>query len=207
MDKMEKEEISWSRRLLDVLDGEKLLTEEAYGPEGEVDQTGVRFGYSELVRTLIGKKRTVATMESCTGGQIASLLTDTEGSSEVFKGGFITYRNEAKTLNGVPEAVIEKFGVYSPVTAAFMAEACRAKLGSDIGIGITGSFGNTDPANADSVPGEVYFSIADSHATRCYHCTVPAQGSRLSYKLYMAGVIAAKLFIILTSKCACMCCK
>ena len=203
---MEKEDVSWSRRLLDALDGEPLLTEEAFGPEGEVDQAGVRFGYGELVKTLIVRKLSISTMESCTGGQIASLLTDTEGSSEVFKGGFVTYRNEAKILNGVPESVIDKFGVYSPVTAAFMAEACKARLGSTIGIGITGSFGNTDPNNADSVPGEVYFSIADSHATRCYHCTVPAQSSRLSYKLYMAGVVAAKLFLILSSKCACMCC-
>ena len=93
---MKTEEIKWSRRLLDALDGQPLLTEEAFGPEGEVDQAGVRFGYGELVKTLIARKLTIATMESCTGGQIASLLTDTEGSSEVFKGGFVTYRNEAK---------------------------------------------------------------------------------------------------------------
>ena len=203
MDKMEREDIAWSRRLVDALEGEPLLIEEAFGPEGEVDQTGVRFGYGELVKILIARKLSIATMESCTGGQIASLLTDTEGSSEVFKGGFVTYRNEAKTLNGVPESVIDKFGVYSSVTAAFMAEACKKKLGSTIGIGITGSFGNTDPNSSDSVPGEVYFAISDPCATRCYHCTVPAQGSRLSYKLYMAGVVAAKLFLILTAKCSC----
>ena len=203
MDKMEREDIAWSRRLVDALEGEPLLTEEAFGPEGEVDQTGVRFGYGELVKMLIARKLSIATMESCTGGQIASLLTDTEGSSEVFRGGFVTYRNEAKTLNGVPESVIDKFGVYSPVTAAFMAEACKKKLGSIIGIGITGSFGNTDPNNSDSVPGEVFFAISDPCATRCYHCTVPAQSSRLSYKLYMAGVVAAKLFLILTAKCSC----
>ena len=203
MDKMEREDIAWSRRLVDALEGEPLLTEEAFGPDGEVDQTGVRFGYGELVKMLIARKLSIATMESCTGGQIASLLTDTEGSSEVFRGGFVTYRNEAKTLNGVPESVIDKFGVYSSVTAAFMAEACKKKLGSTIGIGITGSFGNTDPNNSDSVPGEVYFAISDPCATRCYHCTVPAQSSRLSYKLYMAGVVAAKLFLILTAKCSC----
>ena len=202
---MKTEEIKWSRRLLDALDGERLLTEEAFGPEGEVDQAGVRFGYGELVKTLIARKLTIATMESCTGGQIASLLTDTEGSSEVFKGGFVTYRNEAKVLSGVPGSVIEKFGVYSPVTAAFMAEACKTKLESTIGIGITGSFGNTDPNNADSVPCEVYFAISDPCATRCYHCTVSAQGSRLSYKLYMAGVVAAKLFLILSAKSSCHC--
>lgn len=202
---MKTEDVSWSRRLDDVLSGESLLTEEAYGPEGEVNQNGVRLGYGELVRTLIGKKKTIATMESCTGGQMASLLTDTEGSSAVFRGGFVTYCNEAKAFEGVPESVIEKFGVYSSETAAFMAETCRSRLGSDIGVGITGSFGNIDPSNSDSVPGEVFFAISDSCATRCYHCSVPAQSSRLSYKLYMAGVIAAKLFIILNNKCGCMC--
>ncbi len=202
---METKEIAWSPRLVDALAGEPLLTEEAYGPDGEVNADGVRFGYGELVRTLIGKKKTIATMESCTGGQIASLLTDTEGSSAVFRGGFVTYCNEAKAFEGVPESVIEKFGVYSSETAAFMAEACKGQLKSDIGVGITGSFGNIDPNNSDSVPGEVFFAISDSCATRCYHCSVPAQSSRLSYKLYMAGVIAAKLFIILNNEHTCMC--
>ena len=201
-----EQERKWSAELERALSLFKLPYEEVFGPEGEVDQNGVRFGYRELVRSLIGKKKTVATMESCTGGQIASLLTDTEGSSEVVRGGFVTYSNEAKVIDGVPEKIIEHFGVYSLETAAFMAESCRNTLKADIGIGITGSFGNADPANADSVPGEVFFAIATSYGTRCFHCTVPKQSSRLSYKLYMAGVVAAKLFVIVNQKpCACKC--
>lgn len=71
-----------------------------------------------------------------------------------------------------------------------MAEACRAAYGAHIGLGVTGSFGNADPNNADSVPGEVFFALSSQDGTRAYHCVVPPQPSRLLYKLYMAGVVA-----------------
>ena len=158
-----------------------------------------RAKYRELTETLIRKNITITTMESCTSGQIASLITDTEGSSAIFKGAYVTYSNEMKVQCGVPKNVIEKYGVYSSETAAAMAEACRRNLGADIGIGITGSFGNVDPSNADSVPGEVFFAISPADSTESYHCTVPTQPSRLAYKLYMAEAVADKLFGILPS--------
>ena len=74
-----------------------------------------------------------------------------------------------------------------------MAEACRKAYQADLGIGVTGSFGNVDPDNADSIPGEVYFAIAERVGTQCFHCRIPAQPSRLLYKLYMADVIADQL--------------
>ena len=132
-------------------------------------------------------------MESCTGGQIASLITDPSGSSAILKGAFVTYANEAKVKQGVPAETIERFGVYSSRTAAAMAEACRNAYGADIGLGITGTFGNVDPNNPDSVPGEVFFAIATGRGTMNYHCAVPVQPSRLAYKLYMADVIADRL--------------
>lgn len=171
--------------------------EEVVGPQGEIGQDKVRKEYEKLTRMLIVRKITIATMESCTGGFLASLLTDTEGSSEVFRGSYVTYSNEAKILNGVPKEIVERFGVYSVQTAASMAEACRRSLKTDIGVGITGSFGNADPANPDSVPGEVFFSIAGAGGTESFHCTVPHQSSRFAYKLYMADVVAARLFEII----------
>ena len=53
----------------------------------------VREGYARLTKLLIERKMTITTMESCTAGQIASLVTDTEGSSAVLKGAFVTYCN------------------------------------------------------------------------------------------------------------------
>ena len=167
------------------------------GPIGVVDETFVRRRYQNLTRLLIDKECTISSMESCTSGLLASLITDTEGSSAIFKGAFVTYSNEAKVQMGVPHQVIDKYGVYSAETAVAMAEACRFAFGTDIAVGITGTFGNTDPKNADSTPGEVFFAIASEKETHSYHCVVPEQPSRLAYKLYMADVIWEQLIPLL----------
>ena len=110
-----------------------MKTEELHGADGPVSEAAVRGKYTELTLGLIRRGLTITTMESCTSGQIASLITDTEGSSAVLKGAFVTYSNEAKIMQGVPAAIIGTYGVYSAETAAAMAEACRAVYGADIG--------------------------------------------------------------------------
>ncbi len=159
----------------------------------KIEEMSVRRSYEALTKALIDKGLTITTMESCTSGQIASLITDTEGASAIMKGACITYSNEAKIMDGVPRETIDKYGVYSPETALAMAKACREKYSADFGIGITGSFGNVDPANRDSVPGEVFFAIEDEDGSRVFHCRVPVQGSRIEYKLYMANLVAEQL--------------
>ena len=91
---------------------------------------------------------------------------------------------------GVSAAVIERYGVYSEQTAAAMAEACRAAYAAGIGVGVTGSFGNADPNNPDSVPGEVFFAVATAEGTATHRRVLPPQPSRLAYKLYAADMIA-----------------
>ena len=113
-----------------------------------------------LLEKLISKNIQVATMESCTSGLIASNITDYEGASQILKGSLITYSNEAKMMAGVSSSIISEFGVYSKETAIEMAWNTKNHFHSDIGIGVTGSFGNVDPANKDSVPGIVYFNIS-----------------------------------------------
>jgi PncC family amidohydrolase len=167
--------------------------EESRGAEGVVDEKIVRKKYADLTKHLIAEGITITTMESCTAGQIATLITDTEGGAAVLKGAFVTYSNEAKIAQGVPRETIEKYGVYSAETAAAMAKACRDVMHADIGIGVTGSFGNVDPNNEDSLPGEVYFAIADKNGIRPYHCTLPTQPTRLLYKLYISEVIVDQL--------------
>lgn len=161
----------------------------------------VRGKYRSLTRALIARNLQITTMESCTAGEIASLITDTEGSSAILKGALVAYSNEAKIQMGVSASVIEQYGVYSAKTARAMAHACRVTFGAAIGIGITGSFGNVDPANADSVPGEVWFAVEFSGKTvqiRDFYCEVPEQGSRHAYKLYMAERVVDELEKILT---------
>ena len=55
----------------------------------------------DIVKKLIDTHTTISTMESCTSGLIASMITDTEGASAIFPGGYVTYLNETKILNGV----------------------------------------------------------------------------------------------------------
>ena len=171
----------------------------------------IRDHYRRLTKLLIDRKYTITTMESATSGQIASLITDTEGSSAVLKGAFITYSNEAKILQGVPAETIEKYTVYSRETAEAMASACMKAYNAQIGIGVTGTMGNVDPANPEaSVPGQVYFAIgmhngigsedgtmSDQPVIESFHLELEPQPSRLMYKLAVAEevykVLLAKL--------------
>ena len=155
------------------------------------EETTVRQAYRKLTHALIAHGATITTMESATSGQIASLITDTEGASAVMKGAFVTYSNVAKIMQGVPEATISQYSVYSRETAAAMADACAAAYGADWAIGVTGTMGNVDPANAAaSVPGQVYFAIAGGGETRTYYIELPPQPTRLAYKLAVAQEIA-----------------
>ena len=149
--------------------------------------------FNALTNALIEKNITITTMESCTSGLIASLITDTEGSSAIFRGAYITYSNQAKIQAGVPSGIIEKFGVYSIETAVAMAAACRKAFGADIGIGVTGSMGNTDPANGDSVPGEVFFAIDFKGNVEKYYIKILPQESRFDYKLAVAAAVAKEI--------------
>jgi len=85
---------------------------------------------------------TVALAESCTGGLLASRLTDVPGSSAYVERGVVCYSNRAKMeLAGVPEAVIAEHGAVSEPVALAMADGIRVRSGTNIGIGITGIAG------------------------------------------------------------------
>ena len=88
------------------------------------------------------KQMTFATAESCTGGEIAKRFTDLPGASAFFKGGAVTYWNEVKSLMlGIAPELIEKKGVVSYDVAKAMAEGIRARLDTDMAIGVTGLAG------------------------------------------------------------------
>lgn len=153
-------------------------------------ESEIRNDYKKLTKFLIKRRLTITTMESATSGQIASLITDTEGSSAVMKGAFVTYCNEAKVMQGVPAEIIEKYTVYSKETAEAMARACADAYGANIGIGVTGTMGNVDPANSEaSIPGQVYFAIEMDGKMNSYYVEIPSQPTRLAYKLAVAKEI------------------
>ena len=85
---------------------------------------------------------TIAVAESCTGGLLASRLTDVPGSSEYVERGVVCYSNQSKTeLAGVPAALIAEHGAVSEPVATALAEGIRSRAGTNIGIGITGIAG------------------------------------------------------------------
>lgn len=84
---------------------------------------------------------TLATMESCTGGLLASTITDVPGSSLYFKGGYVAYTARMKMALGVSADLIERHGVVSAEVAADMARAARVSLDASYGVGITGVAG------------------------------------------------------------------
>ena len=95
----------------------------------------------EVVARLL-EGRTIATAESCTGGLMAGRLTDRAGSSAYVLGGLVVYSDEAKTeLAGVPAELIAAHGAVSPEVATALSAGARARLGADLGIGITGIAG------------------------------------------------------------------
>jgi nicotinamide-nucleotide amidase len=97
----------------------------------------------------------LATAESCTGGMLASLLTDVTGVAHAFDRGFVTYSEESKTeLLGVPADLIAEWGAVSRPVAVAMAEGALARSRAHIALAITGF------ADAGDEPGLVHFACA-----------------------------------------------
>ena len=102
----------------------------------------------------------LATAESCTGGLVASRITDVPGASEVLLGGWVTYSNEAKVRElGVLEESLKKYGAVSAVVAAEMAQGARKKTGADWAVSVTGIAGPGGGSPGKPV-GLVYLGIA-----------------------------------------------
>ena len=101
-----------------------------------------------LIEVASNKELTIATAESCTGGLIAACLTEVSGASQVFKRGFVTYANEAKTdLLGVPDCLFSQLGAVSEEVARAMAEGALDRAKADLAVsatGIAGPGGATD---------------------------------------------------------------
>ena len=137
-----------------------------------------------LGRALREAGRTLATAESCTGGLIASRITDVPGASDYFVEGLVTYSNEAKTaLLGVPEALIAEHGAVSGPVARAMAEGCRQRAKADYSIAVTGIAGPSGGTPEKPV-GLVYIAVADAQGAEVVRQTWP--GTRAQFKTRVA---------------------
>jgi nicotinamide-nucleotide amidase len=115
---------------------------------------GLIFGEDEetfemiIGRLLIKKHKTMCTVESCTGGRIANMITSIPGSSNYYKGSVVAYDNSIKKdVLGIPAEILEKHGAVSRETVERMAEGARVLLKTDYSVatsGIAGPDGGTE---------------------------------------------------------------
>ncbi len=123
---------------------------------------------ADIVAALLrGKNKTLAVVESCSGGQLANQITNIAGSSEYFMGGIVAYSLESKVnLLGLSRAKLQAEGAVNESTAVDMAKAARELFRSDYGIGITGLAGPVSDQSKKPV-GLVYIAAADHKKTLC----------------------------------------
>jgi nicotinamide-nucleotide amidase len=131
-------------------------------------------GLPEAVLTeLRSRGQSLATAESCTGGLVASRLTDVPGASEVFVGGVVSYSNEVKEHQlGVPLDVLIEHGAVAEPVARAMAVGVRDRLSADWGVGITGIAGPTGGTD-DKPVGLVHWAVAGPDGVWADHRVFP----------------------------------
>ena len=132
---------------------QKIIPEHIFG----FDDILLEEAIGELLRS---KGLTLATAESCTGGNIARLITSVPGSSAYFKGSIIAYSNEVKTENlNIGEALIEKHGAVSREVVEAMVRGAIGKFKTDTAVATSGIAG-PDGGTPDKPVGMVWIAVA-----------------------------------------------
>lgn len=141
---------------------------------------GLTYSLPQCVLDLLREKKlTFASAESCTGGMIASAITDLSGSSEVFLYGAVTYANSAKVnALGVSPETLEKCGAVSEETVLQMAKGVRLKAGSDIGVSTSGIAGPTG-GTPDKPVGTVWIAISTKKYEKAFKLFIPGARDRV----------------------------
>lgn len=123
---------------------------------------------SEVLTLLTG--RSLVTAESLTGGGIGAALTAIPGSSEVYKGGVISYTDWVKhNALGVREEDLQKYGAVSEPVARQMAQGVRRLLKADVAVSVTGLAGPGGDEYGNPV-GTVFIGYADEGHTEVREC-------------------------------------
>lgn len=130
-----------------------------------------------IVKLLKEKNLTLSTAESCTGGLLGKVITDISGSSSIYKGGVVTYANEAKEIL-LHVNSIAKHGAVSHQTAAQMAHQIRSRLNADYSLALSGVSGPTGGTPEKPV-GTIYVALSNKRETKTMHQVIlNSRGSR-----------------------------
>ena len=131
-----------------------------------------RMDFKEIIHILQKQRKTIATMESCTGGGVVNAITNLKGACEILRFSAVTYSNEFKIKMGVPKEVIDRYTVYSMETAKEMSRAITTFAESDFGVGVTGKLKVEDPNNPGGDDETVYICLYDKEHEKFYQETI-----------------------------------
>jgi nicotinamide-nucleotide amidase len=135
-----------------------------------------------VARQLTLQNTTIAVAESCTGGLLAQRLTSIAGSSSYFLGGVVCYSNERKTAwADVPPDLIATKGAVSPEVAAALADGIRRRVGSALGVGVTGIAGPGGGSEEKPV-GTVHVALAHSGGVSERAVTLPGDREMIRFQ-------------------------
>jgi nicotinamide-nucleotide amidase len=135
-----------------------------------------------VARELTLHNTTIAVAESCTGGLLAQRLTSIAGSSTYFLGGVVCYSNERKTAwADVPPELIAAKGAVSPEVAAALADGIRRRVGSMIGVGVTGIAGPGGGSEEKPV-GTVHIALAHNGGIAERAVTLPGDRDAIRWQ-------------------------
>lgn len=153
----------------------------------------------EVIKILTEKNKTIATMESCTGGGLANAITNIEGASEILKFSAVTYSNEYKIKMGVNSNTIDKYSVYSIDVAKEMAFNISKFSNSNYGVGITGKLNRVDIRNPYGDDNITYVAIYDKDYDKYYTLNIKStESTRALNKDLIINKIVDKLLEVIS---------
>jgi nicotinamide-nucleotide amidase len=181
--------VAQAEALVDVLDAQtrQLFGNHVFGTDKET--------LGKVVGHLLQQHQwQLGTMESCTGGLLASILTDEPGSSNYTRGGIVTYATDLKVAMGVPQAIIDGYGVISPETALAMAHAACERLGAHVGIGITGVAG--PDTQEGKLVGEVHIGIVSPQGEKAISAQLRGSRDIIKHRAALRALDGLRLHLL-----------
>ncbi len=153
---------------------------------------------TEVVKKLDELHKTISTMESCTGGRVASEITNISGASDILKFSAVTYSSEYKIKMGVLSETIEKYTVYSPNVAREMSKSISEFSNSNYGVGITGKMDVIEDKQKRLENNKIYISIYDKDNDIYYEEIVIGEYlNRVENKTKVVNAIINKLIEVI----------
>ena len=149
-----------------------------------------------VARELTLHNTTIAVAESCTGGLLAQRLTSIAGSSSFFLGGVVCYSNERKTAwaDVSPELIATK-GAVSPEVAAALADGIRRRVGSALGVGITGIAGPGGGSEEKPV-GTVHIALAHNGGVKERGATLPGDRESIRWQASQLALDMVRMYFL-----------